>query len=112
MCDRHKVTFVNQRAMLIRDRGHRPRSLLGEMAVGMLASMAIGTGFSILAGAFVLILAGGRIEGSDAVGTQPPPSLQRIVLSQAGATTQDALRSHLFLDARQIAARATHHNGG
>jgi hypothetical protein len=77
---------MNRGHILMQDHRFYPRSLLGEMILGVLASVAIGTGFSILAGAFVLFLAGGRVEAisTDAVGTAPwvqvPPLAARPVV--------------------------------
>ncbi len=80
--------------------------------MGILASMAIGTGFSILAGALVLLLVGGRTDGSGAVGTTNPTTLQGIVLSQAGTITPESQHPHVFADVRQPATHAYRRNGG
>lgn len=46
-------------ARIITTRRFYPRSILGEMFLGVLLSMFIGIFFSILAAAFILMLAGG-----------------------------------------------------
>jgi len=58
-------------ARTILARGFYPRSILGEMFLGVLLSMFIGIFFSILAAAFILMIASGGKLDLDPVVTNP-----------------------------------------